>query len=71
MGDNGVYGCCPAGNQCSGDGGASFINGTAATGTSTAIAAGASATASGGAGQRSVQAGLGLGVVLVGAVVLL
>ena len=71
MGDNGVYGCCPTGNQCSGDGASTFINGTTTTGTSTAVAAGASATASNGAGQRGVQAGLGLAVVLVGAVVVL
>ncbi|OAP58749.1 hypothetical protein AYL99_07839 [Fonsecaea erecta] len=46
-GDNGVYGCCPVGDTCTGDGGAEFLDdGSSTSSTSTADASVASKTTS-------------------------
>ncbi len=78
-GDNGVYGCCPIGDTCTGDGGAQFldddsynpdddINGTSTTGSSTAT--NTALAESNGAQPLVSSSGLALAVVAVGAAAL-
>ncbi|KAL6252296.1 hypothetical protein RBB50_000014 [Rhinocladiella similis] len=67
LGDNDVYGCCPSGETCSGDGGAEFLE------TSTADAATATKTTSSDSGAQalSMNHGLSLALVAAGVVALL
>jgi len=67
MGDNGVYGCCPNGQVCSGDGGSEFImNAEAQTGTTTATSAQATGSTSEGRNLKAqVLLVLGAGAVSV------
>ncbi|KAJ9637942.1 uncharacterized protein PV06_04524 [Exophiala oligosperma] len=61
LGDNNVYGCCPSGQTCSGEGGAEFL------GTSTASAATATKTTSSDSGAQSLSMSHGLSLALVAA----
>jgi hypothetical protein len=72
-GDNGVYGCCPEGDTCTGDGGAEYLDeatsdsSTSGTSTSTSDASFATQTTSGSTRAHSLILGPGLTVALVAA----
>ncbi|KIW11572.1 hypothetical protein PV08_10873 [Exophiala spinifera] len=63
LGDNDVYGCCPDGDTCSGDGGAEFLT----TSTSTADASTATKTTSSDSGAQALSMNHGLNLALVAA----
>lgn len=67
-GGNGVYGCCPSGNTCTGDGGAEFLDdGSSSSGSTATTSSGAAAkTASSGSGADSLVLNKG-GVVVAAA----
>ncbi|KIW88839.1 uncharacterized protein Z519_10323 [Cladophialophora bantiana CBS 173.52] len=69
-GDNGVYGCCPVGDTCTGDGGAEFLDGdgsASSTSTSTADASVASKTTSATNAAQPLVMAQGLTAALVAA----
>ncbi|KIW74857.1 hypothetical protein AYO21_08696 [Fonsecaea monophora] len=72
-GDNDVYGCCPVGDTCSGDGGAEFLDSESSTSTNTADASVASktTTATNAAQPQVVANGLAVAIVAAGIAALL
>lgn len=67
QGDNGVYGCCPIGETCTGDGGAEFIEGDNATSTSSSDAPVATKTSSSTNAAQPLVLNSGLTAALVAA----
>lgn len=60
LGDNDVYGCCPQGENCSGDGGAEFLDDESGTITQTAGAAVATKTGTSTSGADNIKFSSGL-----------
>jgi hypothetical protein len=67
-GDNGVYGCCPDGDTCSGDGGAEFLDeSSSSTATSSAGTSVETKTASSTNGAQAIKLSQGLSLAVVAA----
>lgn len=66
-GENGVYGCCPKGDTCSGDGGAEYMKGSGSTSTSTAAVSPATKTSTSTSGAQPVVLSQGLAFMAVAA----
>ncbi|KIX07215.1 uncharacterized protein Z518_01868 [Rhinocladiella mackenziei CBS 650.93] len=69
-GDNGVYGCCPNGKICNGDGGSEFLDdddSDSGTSTSTSDGSSPSSTAASSNGARHVVFSQGLALAALGA----
>ncbi|KAK5064482.1 hypothetical protein LTR84_000315 [Exophiala bonariae] len=68
-GGNGVYGCCPTGNTCTGDGGAEFLDdGSSSSSSSTATTSSGAATKTGSSGNDAGALVLSKGGVVAAAV---
>lgn len=67
-GDNGVYGCCPSGNTCTGDGGSEYLDEASSTdSSSTSTSSSGSATKTGNASNGVDAIVLNKGVVVAAA----
>lgn len=66
-GDNGVYGCCPSGSTCTGDGGAEFIDDSSASSSSTATSSSGAAASTSTSGNGADTLVLSKGGVVVAA----
>lgn len=66
-GGNGVYGCCPSGNTCTGDGGAEFLDDGSLSSGSTATTSSGAAAKTGSSGNGADSLVLSKGGVVVAA----
>jgi len=66
LGNNGVYGCCPIGDVCTGDGGAEYLDSSNSSSTASSSAASATSTKTSGAEAIYIKDGLVVSAMVVG-----